>query len=310
MSDSPEQTATEHSPAAKRPQPRQDQGQGQREDKGTARWREITDFLRSDLRDGHYQPGQALPGETDLAKLYATSRPTVRKAIAQLTAEGLLSASHGRGTFVRPRPDRRLILTGQDDAHLDLLSPAYNLLASGWEPVTVPSDAGRADPAAAHGFPMFNSCGVEEAEILGVRRGHPVIYRYTFWEHAWTRARIYIESNIPAGYLGTVGGQGIDRRFDPDVEPADYFRHLSDTRGPIHWVTTVHATMPAGDMNEDLNMEPTGTPLLAIRRIMLSADDRPLEYTQVLAPADRFEAANVHDTANTGLETGYTALSL
>ncbi|MER5624852.1 GntR family transcriptional regulator [Streptosporangium sp. NPDC002544] len=82
------------------------------DDKGAARWRIIADLLRSDVVQDHYQPGQALPGEAFLASEYATSRPTIRKAIAQLVGEGLLTVAHGRGTFVRPTPDRRLILMG------------------------------------------------------------------------------------------------------------------------------------------------------------------------------------------------------
>lgn len=72
------------------------------DDKGAARWRIIADLLRSDVVQDHYQPGQALPGEAFLASEYATSRPTIRKAIAQLVGEGLLTVAHGRATFVRP----------------------------------------------------------------------------------------------------------------------------------------------------------------------------------------------------------------
>jgi DNA-binding GntR family transcriptional regulator len=38
----------------------------------------------------------------DLAKELDVSRGTVRKAISELTAEGLLTQTHGRGTFVTP----------------------------------------------------------------------------------------------------------------------------------------------------------------------------------------------------------------
>lgn len=39
----------------------------------------------------------------------------MRRAISELAGEGLLSAAHGRGTFVRPRPDRRTINIGGPD---------------------------------------------------------------------------------------------------------------------------------------------------------------------------------------------------
>ncbi|SEG92185.1 GntR family transcriptional regulator [Thermomonospora echinospora] len=266
-----------------------------------ARWRELTDFMRTDILDGHYQPGQALPGEAHLADTYATSRPTVRKAIAQLAAEGLLTVSHGRGTFVRPRPDRRLIVIGQGP-HLDLLAPNSDLAAQGWEPVTVPSDAERQDPEFAHGQPIPNPCGLEEAEALGIRTGTKVIHRYAFWQHTKTRTRIYLDSNIPRDLLTT------DDQ-DAEIQPQDYYAHLADRYGPVRWTTTVHATMPTGHMTEDLNMEATGTPTLVIRRIMLNTQGRPLEVTEIHAPADRFEATSATDHDPTAL-ADITALHL
>ncbi|MEU8119776.1 GntR family transcriptional regulator [Spirillospora sp. NPDC049024] len=284
-------------------------GDTRTEDKSAARWRQITEFMRNDLADGYYQPGQALPGETQLAEFYNTSRPTVRKAIAQLAAEGLLTVSHGRGTFVRPRPDRRLITTEHGGGpRADLLSPAYDLHAAGWEPVTVPSDAER--EGIEHLAPLPNPCGIETAEILGVRPGHTVIYRFAYWQHSKTRARIHLESNTPAELLGTVEGQGLDRHFTADTEAADYYAHLAAKHGPLNWTTTVHAEMPTGDMIEDLRMEPTGTPVLVIRRVMLSHDGRPLEYTQLYAPGDRFEAASSHDHGSDNAAADYAVLRL
>ncbi|WP_171064736.1 GntR family transcriptional regulator [Actinomadura soli] len=262
-------------------------------EKVSPRWRMVTDHMRTEILDGYYQPGQALPGEAQLASHYATSRPTVRKAIAQLAAEGLLSAAHGRGTFVRPRPDRRLIAIGHDP-HPDLLSPEFDVIAAGWEPVDVPSDAEREHSGLGHRVPIPNPCGIAEAETLGIRRGHSVIYRYAFWQHAKVRTRVYIESNIPADLVA-------------GIEPADYYAHLADTRGPLRWTTTVLAQMPSGDEISDLGMEPTGTPLLVVRRIMLAADGRPLEFTQLHAPGDRFEAASATDHEP---DTEYTALHL
>lgn len=279
------------------------------EDKTPARWRQVTDLIRSDLADGHYQPGQALPGEAHLADEYATSRPTVRKAIAQLVNEGLLTVSHGRGTFVRPRPDRRIITIGPEP-HDDLLSPTYDLSHQGWEPVTVPSDASRDQPDLGHRAPIAHPSGIEEAEILGIRRGHRIVYRYAYWQHVRTRARIYAASNIPADLVGRFEGQGTDRTFHATVEPQEYYTLLSKKHRPLRWTTTVHAAMPTGDMIDDLAMEPTGTPLVIIRRVMISADGRPLEYTELQAPADRFEVASAYEHNGNGPNGGYTALQL
>ncbi len=49
------------------------------------------------------EPGQALPSERDMSRALALSRVTVRKAIAGLVEEGLLTQRHGAGTFVAER---------------------------------------------------------------------------------------------------------------------------------------------------------------------------------------------------------------
>jgi DNA-binding GntR family transcriptional regulator len=44
-----------------------------------------------------------LPSAVQLAEQYECSRDTVLRALAVLKAEGLVSTSHGRGTFVTKR---------------------------------------------------------------------------------------------------------------------------------------------------------------------------------------------------------------
>ena len=59
----------------------------------------------SNLRDliilGHLKPGDCLPGEWDLAQIYAVSRLTIRRALDDLVRQTWLEKKHGVGTFVR-----------------------------------------------------------------------------------------------------------------------------------------------------------------------------------------------------------------
>jgi len=52
------------------------------------------------VRTGMLKHGDALPPERDIAEYAAVSRVTVRKAIDDLVAEGVLVRRHGSGTFV------------------------------------------------------------------------------------------------------------------------------------------------------------------------------------------------------------------
>jgi GntR family transcriptional regulator len=56
--------------------------------------------LEEAVRKGTLGHGDALPPERDIAEFAAVSRVTVRKAIDDLVADGLLVRRHGSGTFV------------------------------------------------------------------------------------------------------------------------------------------------------------------------------------------------------------------
>jgi len=71
---------------------------------GVARWRRVADDIRSQIGDGAI--AEMLPPETELAARYSVNRHTVRRAIAALSADGLLRAERGRGTFVNGTPTR------------------------------------------------------------------------------------------------------------------------------------------------------------------------------------------------------------
>jgi GntR family transcriptional regulator len=63
--------------------------------------------LRSALDTGEWRPGDLLPPERQLAGRYGCSLITVRRALSELTREGRLERTRGRGTTVlRPRIER------------------------------------------------------------------------------------------------------------------------------------------------------------------------------------------------------------
>ncbi|MGH3688244.1 MAG: GntR family transcriptional regulator [Pseudonocardiaceae bacterium] len=78
-------------------------------------------------RVGLLAPGDRLSSEWELAQQYQTSRPTVRRAVAVLTAEGLVITEQGRGAFVRPQPHVRLVVTGANyRRHRSAGLPGFN----------------------------------------------------------------------------------------------------------------------------------------------------------------------------------------
>lgn len=82
-------------------------------------YKQIEEWMRGQIAGGAWPEHFKLPAETDLAAHLKVSRGTVRKAIAQLTEDGLLLQIHGRGTFVSSRtleqPLAERLLTFSDD---------------------------------------------------------------------------------------------------------------------------------------------------------------------------------------------------
>jgi LacI family transcriptional regulator len=65
------------------------------------RYEQIKDGLRREVALGKIKAGSLIPSEEELAEQLNVSRMTVRRALVELTREGLLHRVIGKGTFVR-----------------------------------------------------------------------------------------------------------------------------------------------------------------------------------------------------------------
>jgi GntR family transcriptional regulator len=65
-------------------------------------------YLRDLIENGTYVPGQKFPSEGAFAEQLGISRPTLREALHNLQAEGMIVRKHGVGTFVSPSRANRL----------------------------------------------------------------------------------------------------------------------------------------------------------------------------------------------------------
>jgi len=68
---------------------------------GRTKIREVADDLRARILSGDLAPGDLVPSEPELVQQYGYSRDTVRKAVALLLNEGLITNGQGRPRRVR-----------------------------------------------------------------------------------------------------------------------------------------------------------------------------------------------------------------
>ncbi len=81
----------------------------------------LTVFLSQQLmqliRDQDLKPGDRLPSARDLASRFSVATPTIREALRQLQATGIVDIRHGSGIYVR-----------RDSERMMLANPAYGEL--------------------------------------------------------------------------------------------------------------------------------------------------------------------------------------
>ena len=68
-------------------------------------YQQVRSTLLDRIASGRYAPGDRLPSEGVLANDLGVHRLTVRRAVDELSREGLVHARQGSGTFVSPRPE-------------------------------------------------------------------------------------------------------------------------------------------------------------------------------------------------------------
>ena len=61
---------------------------------------QLKERILSEIRQGHYASGDAIPTEKEISAMFQLSRTTVRQAIAELVQEGWLYRVKSKGTFV------------------------------------------------------------------------------------------------------------------------------------------------------------------------------------------------------------------
>ncbi|MGH8041441.1 MAG: GntR family transcriptional regulator [Rudaea sp.] len=222
--------------------------------------------LLATLESGGLQPGQALPGERELARRLALSRVTVRKAIAGLVDDGVLTQRHGAGTFVAERIVKSFSrLTGfTDDLRARGLKPRVRFLDR---------HVGVVTPAEA--LALHLSPG---ARVVRLRR-----LRY-----AGNTPLALEDTSVPQAVLS-----------DPKAVKQSLYDALERLGcRPVRALQRLRAAALDAGQAALLEM-PVGSPVLAIERRAFLGDGRVVEFTTSIYRGDAYDfVAELHaDTA-------------
>jgi len=216
----------------------------------------VRQSLQKMIESGELAPGQALPGEREVARMLDLSRVTVRKAIAGLVDEGLLTQRHGAGTFVAERIVKSFSkLTGfTDDLRARGLKPRVRFLER---------STGKVSP--------------EEALALHLSPGAAVV-RLRRLRFAGDKPLALETSVVPQAILP-----------DPELVKLSLYDALEKIGcRPVRALQRLRAI--ALDADQALLLQlPEREPALSIERRAFLADGRVVEFTSSIYRGDAYD---------------------
>ncbi len=204
-------------------------------------------------------PGGSLPGERALAVEFAVSRTTVRRALAELTAEGRLTRVHGSGTFAGE---------GKLTQRLQLSSYTEDMRSHGRRPTSSLLDAriGAADP--------------DLARLLGITSGEDVL-RLRRLRRADGEPMAIETSRLPLGRF-----PGLDLL----VGDTSLYRLLWEHYGVAlgHAEETIETALATPAEAALLGNE-VGALMLLLSRHSFDTDGHPVEWVRSVYRGDRYK---------------------
>ncbi|HEY8458653.1 MAG TPA: GntR family transcriptional regulator [Actinopolymorphaceae bacterium] len=219
----------------------------------------VRNRLAADILSGVYARGTRLPSERELCTRLGVSRVTLRRALTDLSKDGLVIPSHGRGWYVaaeRVGEPANVLMSFSAMARAQRLTPSSTVLSQQVRPADL-------DEAQQLGI-------APGAQILDLRRlrmldGLPV---------ALDRSR------VPLAIAPTLA--------DQDFANGSLYDALTEAGWPPHRADYDVEALPADpEQARLLDIEP-GHPLLVTRQVTYSVEGRVIELGGIIYRGDRY----------------------
>jgi GntR family transcriptional regulator len=235
-------------------------------------YKQIADHLRAAIGRERLKSGDQLPSEAQLMAHYGVARMTARNALRLLQDEGLITAEHGRGVYVRARPPvRRLASDRFAQRHRKEGKAAFLTEAeqTGAHPdvdmIKVTTGKPPAEIASHLGVPASAKTVIRSRRYL--LDGRPV-----------ETAVSYIPADLAEG---TAIAQ-------PNPGPGGIYARLEESGHVLQRFTEeVSARMPTPDEARALALPP-GVPVFRLIRTAYDTDDRPVEVCDTIMASDAY----------------------
>ncbi len=221
---------------------------------------QIKNMLAQRILDGDYAPHERLPSESELMKVFGVSRITVRQALRDLHADGLVFSVQGKGTFVaKPKAI-------QDVQRLQGFGES--MVPQGYEASTrvISLQEIRPSQEVADALGIKQSDTVVEIKRVRFRNREPISIDHSFY---------------PVEIGRRLAGRDLTQDIFPMLE--NEFDIVLD-----HADLRIEATLADDDQARGLNCD-IGSPVLLIRRLVLDEHDNRVAFEFLSHRGDAFQ---------------------
>ncbi|KQX57979.1 MULTISPECIES: GntR family transcriptional regulator [unclassified Streptomyces] len=237
------------------------------------RYVQIAEEIVQQIRAGVLKPGDLVPSESELVERYGVAGGTIRKAMVEVRASGLVETRHGKGSIVKDRPPVRLRSSDRFRASHRRGGKAAYLAESAQSGAT-------AKVSVLYIGPMEAPEGI--AERLGVDTGTQVL----------ARRRLYFRNGVPvetaSSYLPWDVVKDIPQLFSENPGPGGIYARLEDDGHVFtEFVETLQARPAAKAEASELALSP-GAPVVHLLRNAVTKTGRVVEVCDTLMAADQF----------------------
>jgi GntR family transcriptional regulator len=221
---------------------------------------QVMDALREYMESGSIQPGEQLPGEPELCRLFDVSRTVIRQALKELEYKGLIYRTKGRGTFVAEPKIRESLFQ-------ELTGFYQDMEAKGLAPVSkvLKQEVVAAQAKVAEYLHLAPDALVVQIDRLRFVSGEPIVLVTT-----------YLPQNLCPDLVQV------------DLRTQSLYAYLEKTYGiQIARGRRTLEAVPANEVEAELLQVKKGAPLILLNSVSYLADGTPIEYYQALHRADR-----------------------
>ncbi len=225
-------------------------------DSASPLYRQLMQRIRADIASGIYPVNSRIPSEAELGESYQVSRVTVRKALAELTREGLLRRMQGKGTYVctpRLKTDLRKVTSFHEACLVMGCTPGTKVISSGM----VPAEEDVREALAI--------TGTEAVEIVRLRLAdqNPVMLETNRFAPKYASL---LGENLNGSLYNLLNRQGVE------------------AASGVHEISLCHATAQQAKL---LQVE-VGTALLQLDQVIYDQHGAPLHTSHQVIRGDRF----------------------